>query len=248
MSFVEGDFTMQPLSRVKRVEATSWGSDSVMLKRPAIAVRVAQYIAEWSEVESLLGLFLALVLHTNARSGVAMYSALDNRSAQIRIIKAAAKAGLPAEHYDVVDVFINVFIQPAMKYRDKLAHWCWGHTDELPEALLIRQPDEKLANLLEAVTIQATRSIMRADIILDHDGIFVLRQTDLDQTLTCNTSPECTRRVDSQAVMDSAASSADPSGERAQYPNRRSARPGMAISSGVGGKADMAQSGRNVAV
>ena len=63
MPLVEADFDMQRLSRVKLNCATNWGSNSVMTLRPKVAVKIAQYIAEWSEIESLLGLFLAVLLH-----------------------------------------------------------------------------------------------------------------------------------------------------------------------------------------
>jgi hypothetical protein len=91
-------------SNVCNWAGTNWGSNPVMLLRPSVAVRVAQYIAEWSEVESLLGLFLGLLLHTNQKAALAIYSGLENRSAQLRTITSAAKAILPAHHFEVISM------------------------------------------------------------------------------------------------------------------------------------------------
>ena len=71
-----------------------------MTLRAKVAVKVAQYIAEWSEIESLLGLFLALLLHANQKAVLAMYAGIENRAAQLRMIDSAAGAVLPPDHYD----------------------------------------------------------------------------------------------------------------------------------------------------
>ena len=94
-----------------------------MLLRPEVGARVAQYIAEYSEIESLLGLFLALLLHANQKAIMAIYSNLENRAAQLRMIKSAAQSTLPPHHFDVISVLLRIDIAPCQKYRDKLAHW-----------------------------------------------------------------------------------------------------------------------------
>jgi hypothetical protein len=56
---------MQPLSKVKPDAITHWGQGDAMIHRPNVAVKVAQYIAHWSDIETLLGLFLSLLLHAH---------------------------------------------------------------------------------------------------------------------------------------------------------------------------------------
>jgi hypothetical protein len=114
---------MQPLSRVKPDAITDWGDPTSMTKRPTLAAKVARSIAQWSEIELHLGAFLGLLLHTNQDAAVAMYSGLENRSAQLRMILSAAKASVPPEHFDVLSVLFSAVIRPAMRERDKLAHW-----------------------------------------------------------------------------------------------------------------------------
>ncbi len=124
------DFDMQPLNLVKPVQTTEWGNHSVMAMRPSVAVKVAQYIAQWAEIVVMLGMFLAFLLHAHEAAVLAMYSALDNRAAQLRMISSAAAASLPQSHVDVISELMTSQIRPAMKHRDKFVHWCWGFTDE----------------------------------------------------------------------------------------------------------------------
>jgi BarA-like signal transduction histidine kinase len=174
---------MQLLSRVKPNCATDWGSSDVMIRRPKVAVKIAQYIAEWTETETLMGIFLALLLHAHEDAVIAIYSGVENRASQLKIIKSATQSMLPQDHFDVISVFMTTDIKPAMTYRDKLAHWCWGLSDELPDALLMRQPSDKLANLLGAVR-QQSEGRRLVEIPIKYDTIYVLTEPDLDRALS----------------------------------------------------------------
>jgi hypothetical protein len=59
-----------------------------------------------------------MMLHANEKAVAAMYAALENRAAQLRMIAAAAKSALPLEYCDVISVLIKVSIRPTMRYRD----------------------------------------------------------------------------------------------------------------------------------
>ncbi len=178
------DFDMQPLNRVKYVYATDWGSNhKVMLTRPALAAKVAQCIAYWAEIEVSLGMFLAFLLHANEKAVLAIYTGLENRAAQLRMIESAASAILPQDHADIVSVVLNALVRPSMRYRDKLAHWCWGFTDELPDALLIRDQEQHLARLAEGLRKQAETRVPINIVGADHSTIFVVRDGDLDRYL-----------------------------------------------------------------
>ena len=156
MSSEDDDFAMQPLNRVKYVYATEWGSNhKVMLKRPALGAKVAQCIAYWAEIEVSLGMFLAFLLHSNEKAILSIYTGLENRAAQLRMIESASSAVLPQDHADIVSVVLNAFVRPSMRYRDKLAHWCWGFSDELPDVLLIRDQEQQLTRLAEGLQKQA---------------------------------------------------------------------------------------------
>jgi hypothetical protein len=175
---------MQPLSLVKPVQFTEWGDRSAMSLRPEIAVKVAQCIAHWSEIETMLGIFLGFLLHANEDAILAMYAAVDNRAAQLRMISSAANAALPRDHADVISVLMTAFIRPAMKYRDKLAHWCWGYSDELPDCLLIRDASLHRAGFALALKAQGgTKPVLKSAVPTNHTTIFVITGPDLDRFL-----------------------------------------------------------------
>jgi hypothetical protein len=76
---------------------------------------------------------------------------LENRAAQLRMLQAAAESKLTVEHNDVFVVILEKFIRPTMRLRDKMAHWCWGHSPLLPDDLLLVQPDEKTPRHFRAI-------------------------------------------------------------------------------------------------
>jgi hypothetical protein len=139
---------MQPLSRVNPNATPNWGSPNTMAFRPALAAKIAQCIAHWAEIEVFLGAFLGFLLHTNEAAAVAMYSGLENRTAQLKMINAAAKACLPIDHFDVLSCFFSAILRPVMRERDKLAHWNWGYSEDLPDALLLAEPSYTLEGLV----------------------------------------------------------------------------------------------------
>lgn len=149
-----------------------------MSKRPKIAIKVAECIAEWTEVETGLGMFLGFLLHTKADTAIAMHTSLENRAAQLRMLEAAAKAELPSDHYDVISMLHTVHIRPAMRDRDKLAHWCWGHSPELDDALLLRAPSEKILHGFRANELGPYPGSTAA-IRTNYDEVFVIREDDL---------------------------------------------------------------------
>jgi hypothetical protein len=200
MSLEGPDFDMQPLSRVKDIRFTNWGQSHAMILRPSISSKVAQYIAHWAEIETRLGMFLALLLHANEQAILAMYMGVENRAAQLRMINSAAEAVLPKEHNDVISIFLTTEITPAQKYRDKLAHWCWGYSDELPDSLLIRHPRFHIADVAKSLKSQASHGI--ADVPADHTEIFVVREPDMDRSLSDLAETETSLRMAMATVWD----------------------------------------------
>jgi hypothetical protein len=81
---------MNPLSKVRSRVAVCFNGAESMMNRSNIAIKVAQCIAEWSEIESVLGTLLALLLGVENKSARAMYTAVENRTAQTRMLMAAA--------------------------------------------------------------------------------------------------------------------------------------------------------------
>ena len=177
MAFVEDDFDMQPLSRVKPKALISFGNENTMSSRAALAIKIAECISEWSDLETLLCMLLALILQTETASVLAMYAALENRAAQLRMLEAAVESKLAQEESaETILAIITGIVRPAMKERDKLAHWVWGLPVDMPDALLLTTPDEKTT-----VHINSISPPKPPDFNLDQ--IFVVREGDLRRRL-----------------------------------------------------------------
>jgi hypothetical protein len=172
------DLDMRPLSRVKPDATTTWGDRTTMALRPQLAMKVSQCIAQWSEIEIFLGALLGVLLHANQQAAVAMYSGLENRAAQLRLITSAAKASVPANHFDVLSIFLTAVVRPVMKERDKLAHWTWGYSTDLPDSLLLSEPSYALENLMLALRTQP--GIENAAVPTNFDRVYVVRDGDLE--------------------------------------------------------------------
>jgi hypothetical protein len=201
---------MQPLSKVKPDAAAEWGESTTMMRRPDLAIKVARCIAQWAEVEIHLGALLGLLLHTNEKAAVAMYSALENRTAQLRMLSAAAEATLPTHHNAVIAALLSAIVRPAMKERDRLAHWSWGHSDDLPDALLLSDQDCTLESLMQALRIFP--GVERAPTVTSFDSIYVVRSGDLDGIIRRNADAKMFLRIAMATVWDH-----NPQHERDEY-------------------------------
>jgi hypothetical protein len=167
---------MQPLSRVNSRAPVIFGDATTMTKRPKVAAKIAECIAECAEIETMLGLFLAILLEANSKAALAIYSSVDNRAAQLRILNAAAEAVMEPDNFDLYSAVMNAAVRPAMKERDKLAHWCWGYSQSLPNDLLLSEPDDKLQLHFTAVTLRESGV---PDVRFDPANVFVVTEADL---------------------------------------------------------------------
>ena len=107
-------------------------------RHPNLAILVAQAISTWSLVEySMMDLFTELAGGSKDKAG-AIYLALEIQSAKA----AAVSALLNDLAIDRREVFycINEIKRTRQKDRDKLAHWIWGYSTHIPDALLLCNP------------------------------------------------------------------------------------------------------------
>jgi hypothetical protein len=134
---------MQLLSRVNPKARVAIGLPGTMAQQPAVAAKIAECISEFSNLETMLPVTLAFLLSSDAKTALAMWGALENRAAQLRMLDAAAEDVLDAERYDCLSVLLLRFIKPCMRERDKFAHWSWGYSIDVPNKLLLTDPLEK---------------------------------------------------------------------------------------------------------
>jgi hypothetical protein len=168
---------MQPLSRVSLHPNALFGQTDTMESRPSLAIKVADCIREYAEIETILGITLAFLLNADAKVALAMYSSVENRSAQLRMLEGAAKAKLSQDQSELLAAVLSVSVRPVMRERDKLAHWCWGYALDLPDALLLTAPDEKMAVHLGALNPPSS-------VEFNWDKVFVVTHDDLTRMLS----------------------------------------------------------------
>lgn len=102
----------------------------------------------WAEIEAQLGRFLVTIMGSNAPATLAMFHAVQNSQAKIDMILAAAPAVLPPKKLEWWDAIAPLAIAAA-KQRHQFAHHIWGLCHELPEALLLVDPRDRLSHTVE---------------------------------------------------------------------------------------------------
>ena len=140
----------QPLSRVAPDASIALGiaADRPLAKHANLALLAIEAIASWSNVESfMLHLFIEL-FGGQGSLAADVFLALDGQAAKSAAIDAAANSVL-SDRPDELKVLraIMAIAKTNEKDRNKLAHWTWGESPDLPDALLLVSPRAYLGNL-----------------------------------------------------------------------------------------------------
>jgi hypothetical protein len=118
--------------------------DNIMDRAPEIGKLVAEVIAQWSEIEYLQGALLAYIIHTEPHTAVAMYLSLKAAHAREALLDSAAKTKLSVREYDIFSA-VMAHTRSVAAQRNKLAHWCWATSPDIPEnTLLLVDPESKI--------------------------------------------------------------------------------------------------------
>jgi hypothetical protein len=130
-----------PLSRVLPSASYEIGNvgTRTLSRRPQLAIMAVEAIAAWAHVEKfMLNMYVELAGGAQADAAV-VYLAMETASAKSAAITALAERKLTPDNLNLLRVLIRV-TKTAQKDRDKLAHWIWGSSDQLPDALLLADP------------------------------------------------------------------------------------------------------------
>jgi hypothetical protein len=160
----------QPISKVASNASISIGNagDRPLIRHPQLAVLAIEAIASWSNVESfMLHLFIQL-FGGNQALATDVFLALEGQGPKAAAIQAAAERVLKdtPERLKLLRAILAL-VATNQKARDKLAHWIWGDSRNLPDALLLANPKSLLGDL-------------------DKDEIFVYKEQDFAQIITAN--------------------------------------------------------------
>jgi hypothetical protein len=140
----------QPLSRVAPRATIFIGNagDRPLSRHPDLAVLAIEAIASWSNVEALLlSLFIDVVGGHNSLAANVFLS-LEGQSAKNAAIEAAAASALMARPTELRALrAILALVKTNKKDRNKLAHWTWGESPDLTDAVLLFDPRSSIGEL-----------------------------------------------------------------------------------------------------
>lgn len=131
----------QPLSRIAPNAGYELGNvgTRTLSQRPDLALMAMEVIAAWSHVESFM-LRMYIQLAGGAQSdAAAVFLAMETSTAKSAAITVLAERKLSPENLKLLRAVIKI-TKSAQKERDKLAHWIWGLSPQLPDALLLSDP------------------------------------------------------------------------------------------------------------
>jgi hypothetical protein len=154
------------------------GSDHALTNHnPKACLLALEVITTWSHFESfMLGTYVKIMggKHEDAAHA---YLAVEIQSAKIAMINAVARRKLDPRYCELLSDIISV-AKSSQKTRDKLAHWIWGFSPELPNAFLLVNPKDWETR--KGIRLENGRVVGR------HDGIYVFTEDDFLKALAVN--------------------------------------------------------------
>lgn len=166
----------QPLSKVAPRAMLVMGGSSLrpLQHNPPLGVMAMEAIISWSNVEAfLLDLYLQILGGPQSLAAIS-YLSLDTKGPKTAALKAAAQAALDEASYKLLDALLKR-VNQAGKSRDKLAHWKWGYSPELPDAFMLAGPRSNLKDF---------RSGQGGD--YDRSKVIVFKQRDFEDIINEN--------------------------------------------------------------
>jgi hypothetical protein len=116
------------------------------MRHPELAALAAEVIVSWSRVEAFM-----LCLFVDLTGGVTdtaatVFLALKFQSGQSAAIDAIAEHKLSDSNKALLRAILSL-ARTNQRSRDKVAHWIWGDSPELPDALLLASPKNLIGKL-----------------------------------------------------------------------------------------------------
>lgn len=132
----------QPLSSVNPRANIFIGNnnDSPSKTRPELGLAAMNVIAEWSILESFINGVFVQALGANPTQAAAIFATIRSPQGQRDAFTAAIAVSLPNEdERNIIYALLDEY-ERAGKPRNKIAHWTWGHSPDLPDAALLANP------------------------------------------------------------------------------------------------------------
>ena len=131
------------MNRQANILMANVGMLSPMKQRPELALLVAEVISTWSNVEVFMMRLFVDLMGGPEELAATVFLALEIQSAKSAAINAAAEEKLSVENKALLSAILAV-VKSHQKTRDKLAHWVWGYSDQIPDGLLLTNPKDTM--------------------------------------------------------------------------------------------------------
>lgn len=128
----------QPLNRVKPVRTIEMYPEALD-KCPALAGKVMRIIGTWSAIESEFFRLAASFLRADFQIVTTMLLEVTSNEGRRAAIRAAAEHALSGGDLAVFKA-IDDLAKACRDRRNEFAHYVWGWSEELPDALLLFEP------------------------------------------------------------------------------------------------------------
>ena len=140
--------------------------DRPLARHPDLALLAMEAIESWSNVENFMLNFFLELFGGNRTLAANVYLSLDGWNAKSSAIRAAANSVLDENSNRLLNAILAVF-KTNQKSRDKLAHWTWGDSPQVPDGLLLANPKAQITDT-------------------DKDQIYVYREQDFKNIIEAN--------------------------------------------------------------
>lgn len=131
----------QPLSRVMPGASVIMCNADVrpLNHNPELGLLAMEAIISWSNVERfMLKMYLELMGGSQDLAAVS-FLAQETQNAKMAAINAVAKHVLDEKYFELLQAILKAS-KPGQSGRDKLAHWTWGYSPNIPDGFLLANP------------------------------------------------------------------------------------------------------------
>jgi hypothetical protein len=156
----------EPLSKVPPV-AVNLAATGYVTSNPELAALALEAIASWANVELYQLMLFVDLLGGDHSIATDIYLALETDGPKRAAIRAAANASLSPDRLELLQAIFSL-TDTATRQRNKLAHWVWGYSPDLPDAFILADP--------RAAVLDGPRP----------DQMFVYRAADFRQLIAMN--------------------------------------------------------------
>lgn len=177
----------QPLSRVRsdaNVVLCNVGQYPLE-DRPELLPLAMRVVSSWATLEHIVAGAFVSMLGSKAEPAVAIYLSLTSTNQQRTSIRAAAKSTLSDDYADLLEVLLGLF-HTAGKNRNKIAHYGWGTSPEIEDAVLLAEPKALVEYNLQVKQVidDSRRGGDRELPEIPTDKIYVYRSGDFEEAIT----------------------------------------------------------------